>query len=146
MPNAWRNVLQHEERADEVEAARRLTWQCAALDERYIAQPGLLGILSGMSKHGWCDVAGHDSRCPPRQGQREPARPASEVESRGEWNLPAEERGDGCEERRDVRFARLEVHGRSDAAAADVGGTLAGEDGKVRLAAGQLLPVSGTSF
>src|SRR3954447_20966742 len=95
-----------------------------------------------MREHRRRDVDSRDALRAAGQGKGEPSHSAAEIERVGERDLPRQRRGDGRQQRSDVRLAGLEK--RLRAAAAEV--RLARQDGEVRLTLCELLPVRGMTI
>jgi hypothetical protein len=86
-----RNVLENEQRADEIKLALAQPGQFVALDEGHVPQSRLLRILPRVNDHRRRNVTGDDSRRSPGQRQGEPAYAASEIKRRREGNVMTEE-------------------------------------------------------
>jgi hypothetical protein len=120
-----RNVLENDQRADEVEAAIR----------QFGGERRARNRLAGEAQHAFRGIASHDLGHTLRERTRQAADAAAEVERASRM----ERRADVGEEPRDVRLAGGVELVEVDAVAQE---SLVGDDGEVRLALSELVPLS----
>ncbi len=134
-----RNVLEHEQRADEIEHPG--TCQLAEPDVCHIVQTGLFRIPPRVLENRRRDVAGDDASRASSQRQRQPPGAASEIEYAIERDVAAEERRDRWKKRRDITFAGIEERGGRRCVARHFGRAVVIEKREIRLAAREIFPV-----